>query len=100
MLQNLNLLKGLLLSEPVMLRLGEKIGKQTAHEIVYQVSMKTFQEGGSFKDFLLKDPRVSEQITAEELDRLLDPQAYTGYSRKIAERVVEGLRRARAVAAH
>jgi adenylosuccinate lyase len=99
MLQNLNLLKGLLLSEPVMLRLGEKIGKQTAHEVVYQVSMKTFQQGGSFKDFLLKDPRVSAQITAGELDRLLDPYSYKGYSREIAERVVEGLRRARAAAA-
>ncbi len=99
MLDNLNVLKGLLLSEPVMLCLGEKIGKQTAHEVVYQVSMKTFQEGCSFKESLLKDPRVNKHITAEELDRLLDPYAYKGYSREIAERVLEQGRKARAAAA-
>ena len=99
MAQNLNLLKGLLLSEPVMLHLGEKIGKQTAHEVVYQVAMNTFQEDSSFKDSLLKDPRVSQHITEKELDCLLDPQAYKGYSREITERVIERARRTRAAAA-
>ena len=100
MAQNLNALKGLLLSEPVMLHLGEKIGKQTAHQVVYEVAMKTFEQEGSFKEFLLKDPRVNQHVTAEELDCLLDPQAYTGYSREITERVVGKARRARAATAH
>jgi adenylosuccinate lyase len=95
MLENLNVLKGLLLSEPVMFHLGEKIGKQTAHEVVYQISMKAFQEGGSFRDYLLNDDRVNKHMTAAEIDRLLDPYAYTGYSREIAERVLAKGRAAR-----
>jgi adenylosuccinate lyase len=55
---------------------------------VYEIAMKTFQEGGLFKELLLKDPRVSKYITGEELDVLLNPQAYKEYSRQCAERIV------------
>lgn len=47
MRENLDLLKGLILSEPVMLVLGEKIGKQTAHEVVYEVVRAKNQFSGA-----------------------------------------------------
>lgn len=93
--QNLDILKGLLLSETVMLYLGEKLGKQTAHEVVYEISMKTFQDNASFKQYLLEDARVNQHVTAEELDNLLNPHNYTGFSCKVTEKVVENIKKIR-----
>ena len=97
--QNLDILKGLLLSEAAMLHLGEKLGKQTAHEVVYEISMKAFKDDVSFKQCLLDDTRVSKHFTAKALDEILDPHSYTGYSRELAERVVGNIKKARAAAA-
>lgn len=93
---NLNILKGLLLSEAAMFSLGEKMGKQTAHELVYEISMRAFQDDAQFKDYLLADETVRNSVSAEELDRILDPHQYTGHSVAIAERVIENIRQARA----
>lgn len=95
--QNLDILKGLLLSEAAMLQLGEKLGKQTAHEVVYEISMKAFKDNASFKQYLLDDPKVNKYFGAEELASILNPHAYTGFSRQLAERVVENIKKARAV---
>ena len=94
--QNLDILKGLLLSEAAMLCLGEKLGKQTAHEVVYEISMKAFQDNASFKQYLLDDPRVNKYCTAEDLDSILNPHSYTGFSCKLAEKVVEKIKKDRA----
>lgn len=96
--QNLGILKGLLLSEAAMLALGEKLGKQTAHEVVYEISMRAFKDDASFRDYLLADPRVSRYITAAEIDAILNPRAYTGFSCQLAERVVRNIKQARAAA--
>ncbi|WP_420224049.1 adenylosuccinate lyase [Pigmentiphaga litoralis] len=54
--RNLFIQKGLLLSEAVMMQLGDVLGRQEAHEVVYAVCMKVFEEGGTFKEGLLADP--------------------------------------------
>ena len=53
---NADLLGGLLLSERVMLALGTKVGKQTAHEIVYEVAMAAHETGTGFREKLATDP--------------------------------------------
>jgi len=95
MKENLNILKGLLLSEPAMMALGEKIGKQTAHEVVYEIAMKTFENDAMFKDNLLKDPRVNKYFTEKEVEEILDPFAYTGQSVYLAERVARNIKACR-----
>ncbi len=44
MTRNLDALHGLLLSEKVMLALGERMGRQAAHEVVYELSMEAFEK--------------------------------------------------------
>ena len=92
---NLNLLKGIMLSESVMLDLGKKIGKQIAHEVIYENAMKVLREELDFKQVLLSDPRVSEHLTAADLDRLLDPRRYIGLAPQIARDAVSLSRRER-----
>lgn len=95
MLKNLDILKGLLLSESAMLLLGQKLGKQTAHEVIYEISMKTFEEGASFKENLLKDPRVNKYFTEKEIEEMLNPFNYTGQSLVLAERVIKNIEASR-----
>jgi adenylosuccinate lyase len=88
MRSNLDLLGGFLLSERVMFALAEKIGKQTAHELVYEASMHGIERGVSFEQALLKDPRVAAALTAAELQKVLDPATYVGLAPQIVDEVL------------
>ena len=89
MRQNLDLLGGLLLSEKIMLALGEKIGKQTAHEVVYEIAMSSFEKEIPFKEALMSDQRVSNHLKEEEIVELLNPEAYIGESEEIVDNVLK-----------
>ncbi|MBN3215304.1 adenylosuccinate lyase [Pectobacterium polaris] len=78
MLANLDLQNGLLLSEKVMFEIGKRLGKQTAHHLVYECSMQAFEQNQSFKSVLLAHPVLSEQVTAADLDEWLNPVNYVG----------------------
>ena len=90
MRRNLDISGGLLLSEAVMMKLGETIGRNTAHDIVYDAAMTAFEQGKVFRDLLLDDPRVAEAMTADELDALLDPARYTGLSAELVDAILSG----------
>jgi adenylosuccinate lyase len=88
MRRNLDLLGGLLLSEPIMLALGEKIGKQTAHEVVYAIAMKAHEENLPFRDALLADEQVAAHLSHETIEQLLDPTAYIGLAPVLVDAIV------------
>ena len=50
MLENLGQLNGLMMSEKVMLALGKKVGRQTAHDVIYHCSMRAFEENRPFRE--------------------------------------------------
>jgi adenylosuccinate lyase len=85
--ENLGLLEGLLLSEAVMLALARHIGRQRAHEIVYELCMDAVEERRPLRQLLLEDPRVSPYVGPAELDTLLDPGRYTGLAARFVDRV-------------
>ena len=78
MRQNLDALHGLMLSEAVMLALGEHIGRQTAHDVVYESAMQAFERRVPFIDVLCADPRVNQHLTRAQIEVLLEPARYTG----------------------
>lgn len=88
MKENLNKLKGAMLSEAVMLHLGEKLGRLTAHEIVYEVCMKAFSEGTMVIDALLAREEVANAFSKDELAEILQPEKYTGLSSEFVDRVL------------
>lgn len=92
MLRNLNLQGGLLLSERVMFALSEKAGKQTAHHLVYTLSMKAYEEGIPFKTVLAEDREISEILSKEQIEALLDPSEYTGLASKKVEEVIASIK--------
>lgn len=78
MRENLNLSGGLIMSERIMLALGERVGRQRAHDIVYEHAQQAAAARAPFRELLLADAEVTEHLRADELDDLLDPAAYTG----------------------
>jgi adenylosuccinate lyase len=88
MRRNLGALDGLMLSEAVMFALGEKIGRQTAHDVVYEAAMRAVEQGELFGDVLLADARVSAHLTRDDVERLLDPARYTGLAAQMVDLVV------------
>lgn len=89
MLKNLQSQGGLLLSEKVMFEIGIKIGKQTAHQLVYEASMLAFETDRPFKDVLLAHPKLNGILNAEELDTWLQPESYVGAAIEKTEQVIE-----------
>ena len=88
---NLDLGGGLIMAEAVMLDLGAAIGRQHAHDVVYDAAQATVVEGKSFSDLLAADPRLTKHMDRKAIDKLLDPTAYTGLCADMAH---EGATRA------
>lgn len=89
---NLDLGGGLIMAEAVMLDLGLAIGRQHAHDVVYDSAMAAAEEGKSFSDLLAADARVTAHLDAAGIERLLDPTVYVGLCPEMAR---EGAERAR-----
>jgi adenylosuccinate lyase len=91
---NLDLSGGLIMAEALMLELGKQVGRQRAHDAIYDAAQAAVTEGRPFRETLAKDPHVSARLTAGQIEALLDPARYTGLCREFAER---GAARAREV---
>ncbi|HVY18327.1 MAG TPA: adenylosuccinate lyase family protein [Rhodopila sp.] len=89
---NLDLGGGLIMAEAVMLDLGAAIGRQHAHDAVYDAAQEAFVQNRSFGDLLAADPRVTAHMTPAQIQSLLDPTAYTGLCADMAR---DGAARAR-----
>ncbi|MGQ0523158.1 MAG: adenylosuccinate lyase [Betaproteobacteria bacterium] len=85
---NLDLLGGFLLSERVMFALAGKVGKQTAHDLVYEASMRGLEQGMTFHTALMKDARVRAALSDAELQSALDPTSYVGRAPEIVAQVL------------
>ena len=96
MRQNLDLSGGLIMAEAIMLDLGREIGRQNAHDVVYEASQAAFLESRPFSETLAEVDEVSSRLSPERIAELLDPTRYTGVCSVFAER---GAKQAREVAA-
>jgi adenylosuccinate lyase len=87
------------MAEAVMLDLGLAIGRQHAHDVVYDAAQAAFVQGKSFSDLLAADKRLTEHMDRAAIDRLLDPTAYTGLCADMARESAERARQAAATIA-
>jgi len=105
MRQNLDLSGGLIMSESLMLELGREIGRQRAHDVIYEAAQEAATSGASFASLLAQDEEIAARLGAERLSEMLDPVRYTGDSaRQASEQSARALRVAadlrQATAAH
>jgi len=88
MRSNLDVLGGFLLSERVMFELSEKVGKQTAHELVYEAAMHGIERGITFEQALMQNAQVRGALTEQGLRAALDPTTYVGLAPAIVDTVL------------
>lgn len=86
--QNLNKLRGIMMSECVMMHLAPKLGRMTAHDIVYETCMKAYEEEDTMENALKAEPKVRDAFTDEEIQKMIDPHTYIGYAPQFADRVL------------
>ena len=92
--RNLTMLHGLNMAENVMVELAKKgAGRQQAHEIMRQASMKAFEEKRELIDVLLENPTVTGYLKPQEIRDLLDPHLYIGTAVQQVERLNEKLQK-------
>lgn len=80
MYQNALLNKGLDNSECVMMKIAEKLGKDRAHELLYDKAMLAELDGKDYLTVLKEDPVLSDNFTDQELEEMIKPENYTGLS--------------------
>jgi adenylosuccinate lyase len=93
MRRNLDATGGFVFSEEVMMALAPRIGKQSAHTLVYEVAMAATDAGRPLKTALLAEPRARAHLSAEEIEALFD---YGGQARRCAAFVDRVVARAEA----
>jgi adenylosuccinate lyase len=94
MLANIGQHRGYLLSEPVLRALAGRLGKHTAHEVVYAAAMNGIDRDQDFRTALRADSRI-DAISDAELDEVLDVRASLGSCAAFADRVRRGCAGAR-----
>src|SRR4029450_1022014 len=86
MRRNLDLSGGLIMAEALMLELGKQIGRQRAHDAVYDAAQASVTQERPFRELLAGDPRVGSRLERAQVEALLDPAKYTGLCSQFAER--------------
>lgn len=88
MRENLDLTQGLVLAEAVSIALAQRIGRDAAHHLLEHCCREAVAQGVHLRAVLGANPEVTAQLSAAELDRLLDPAFYLGQARRWVERAL------------
>ncbi|WP_172143688.1 3-carboxy-cis,cis-muconate cycloisomerase [Pseudomonas tumuqii] len=88
MRSNLELTRGLLLAEAVSIALAQRIGRDKAHHLIEQCCRQAIAEQRHLREVLGEHAEVGAQLSAAELDRLLDPAHYLGQAQRWVARAL------------
>jgi 3-carboxy-cis,cis-muconate cycloisomerase len=89
---NIDLTNGLLMSEAVMMGLGPYIGREYAHDLVYDLCREAIATGRPLLDILTTHPEISRHLDRAALARLTDPANYLGQAGVMVDRVLAARR--------
>ena len=89
MLKNTDKFGGIVYSQKVLLELVEKgLTREEAYRIVQRNALDAFENDGNFKANLLKDTDVTDKLTADEIDKIFDRNAFLANINAIYKRVL------------
>src|SRR6202171_1641551 len=85
---NLDITRGLIVSEAVMMGLGPHLGRQYAHDLVYDICRKVIATGRPLLDLLAEDKEIAKHMNRAELAQPVDPANYLGVAGEMVDRVL------------
>jgi 3-carboxy-cis,cis-muconate cycloisomerase len=88
MRENLGITKGLIMSEAVMMGLGDKMGRNYAHDVVYDICREVVKTGRPLIDLLEENDEIKKYADRKTLEKLVDPANYLGVAGEMVDRVL------------
>ena len=88
MRRNLGLSRGLIVAEAVMMGLAPAMGRQQAHDVVYDACRTVNERGGTLAEALAALPAVTAHFDRAAIDRLTDPANYLGQAPVMVDRAI------------
>ncbi|RVX68583.1 hypothetical protein B0A52_07010 [Exophiala mesophila] len=88
MATNLHSSKGLIVGEAVMMGLAPFIGRQNAHDVVYNACKTAIETNDSLFSVLTSLPEVTIKVDTERVRELCDPLRYMGSSAQMVDDVL------------
>ena len=92
MAANVEMTHGLVLAESVGAALAEHTGRLAAHKIVEEASRRAVAEKRTLLSVLTEMPAVTEHLSLERLQQLLDPASYLGSAKQMIERTLKSFK--------
>ena len=89
MIKNIESTNGHIYSEGVMLSLAGKIGKQTAHDLMCEISKSANKKSRSLKSCLVNNEMVMKHLTINDIDGIFDYKKQLGLCPEFVDRVVQ-----------
>jgi adenylosuccinate lyase len=88
MMENLDILKGLIYSQQILLSLAEAgVTREDAYQIVQSQAMKVWNEKKDFKTLILNDKNIGKHLDRKKIEELFDVRNHLKYINAIFERV-------------
>jgi 3-carboxy-cis,cis-muconate cycloisomerase len=92
MRRNIDLTHGLVMSEAVMMGLGPYIGREVAHDLVYDICRDALKQQLPLIDLLAEHPQINPHVTRAQLESFCDPMNNLGQAGVMVDRVLASLR--------
>ncbi|KAJ5746540.1 L-Aspartase-like protein [Penicillium odoratum] len=88
MLENLHSTKGLIVAEAVMMGMAPYVGRQRAHDIVYEACRESLEKERTLLESLLEKEEVTKKMNQKRLSELCDPVNYLGAASRMVDDVL------------
>ncbi|MDO9075369.1 MAG: adenylosuccinate lyase family protein [Rubrivivax sp.] len=88
MRRNIDMTQGLVMSEAVMMGLGKFIGREYAHDLVYDLCRASLARNTPLIELLVAHPEIHKHVDRAALEAMLDPANYLGQSGVMVDRVL------------
>ena len=88
MRENIDITKGLIMSEAVMMGLGDQLGRNYAHDLVYDICREVVKTGRPLIDLLAENEEIKKHADRKKLEALVDPANYLGVAGEMVDRVL------------
>ncbi len=91
MRDNLDLTNGLILSQRLTFYLADKIGKDTANDLMHNVAKFALENNLTLEEAALQNDIISNNITKSELKNILNPETYIGLAVQQAQLIIQDI---------
>ena len=89
---NMDITNGLVMSEAVMMGLGPYLGREYAHDLVYDLCRQALQEGRPLIEILEAHPEINCHVTRAQLEHFCNPVHHVGQAGVMVDRVLAARR--------